>query len=125
MNGLSEITLGDLARGLRRYQPFLAVVAAIVLIAVFLPGHAVNPTNDNSALNTGNGLGVNATPGQTPTGATAGVPGPNGQVTGPPPGAVGAAVGGSTSGGTVLPPAGNFTGTAGSAVDPNCDTVTR
>ncbi|HUF33589.1 MAG TPA: hypothetical protein VMN58_10330 [Acidimicrobiales bacterium] len=38
MNKLDEIKLGDIARGLRRYQPFIAVGAVIVMLMVFLPG---------------------------------------------------------------------------------------
>ncbi len=33
-----DVTIGDLLDGLRRYQPFLAMVVVIVLIAVVLPG---------------------------------------------------------------------------------------
>src|SRR6267378_3110735 len=42
---LGDVTLGDLAKGLRRYQPFVVAVAAIVLVAVFLPGKTTKTTN--------------------------------------------------------------------------------
>jgi hypothetical protein len=61
---LADITLGDLAKGVRRYQPFILAVLAIVLVAVFLPGKTTKATNV--------GLGASAT-GVTPgSAATAG-----------------------------------------------------
>jgi hypothetical protein len=42
---LADMTLGDVGKGLRRYQPFVLAVAAIVLVAVFLPGKPTKTTN--------------------------------------------------------------------------------
>ena len=39
MNRLSDLTLGDIAKGLGRYRPFILTVVAIAMIAVLLPGH--------------------------------------------------------------------------------------
>jgi hypothetical protein len=49
MSKLDDITLGDVTRGLRRYQPFIGVVAAILLIAVFLPGNAGSGGSEETA----------------------------------------------------------------------------
>jgi len=38
MRNLDDVSLGDVSRGLVRYRPFIAAVAAIVLVAVVLPG---------------------------------------------------------------------------------------
>ena len=70
MNRLSEITLGDIGKGLRRYQPFIGIVVAILLIAVFLPGR-----QSGSDLATGEG-GANF----ADTGGTAAAGGPKGKV---------------------------------------------
>ncbi|MEY2417465.1 MAG: hypothetical protein QOG90_145, partial [Actinomycetota bacterium] len=44
---LSDMTLGDIGRGLKRYQPFAIAVLAIVLVVAFLPGkqHPVETKN--------------------------------------------------------------------------------
>ena len=60
---LADITLGDVAKGVRRYQPFILAVLAIVLVAVFLPGKTTKGTNV--------GLGTRAT-GVRPGGAATG-----------------------------------------------------
>src|SRR5207244_10373268 len=46
---LGDITLRDLGKGLRRYQPFVLAVLAIVLVGVFLPGKATKTTNGGLA----------------------------------------------------------------------------
>ena len=38
MKSWSELTLGDIGRGLNRYRPFLLVIVSIVLVVAFLPG---------------------------------------------------------------------------------------
>jgi len=38
MRNLGEITLADIGKGARRYQPFVAAVVAVVLVVAFLPG---------------------------------------------------------------------------------------
>lgn len=38
MSNLDDITLGDVGRGLRRYQPFIGVAVVILLAMVLLPG---------------------------------------------------------------------------------------
>ena len=40
MSKLDEITLGDLGQACARYQPFIAVGAAVALVVAFLPGDA-------------------------------------------------------------------------------------
>ena len=47
---LADITLGDIAKGLRRYQPFLLAVASIVLVAVFLPGKTTTRAGHREAV---------------------------------------------------------------------------
>lgn len=44
MNKLGEITLADIAAGLKRYQPFIAAVVAVVLVVAFLPGDPKGPS---------------------------------------------------------------------------------
>jgi hypothetical protein len=97
---ISDLTLGDLAKALRRYQPFLAAVAAIVLIVAFLPGKP-RPAGTQS-IGTVSGL-----PGQAAGAATPGA------VPGTPPG--GASLGGANSTGGALPgTSGSLGGTASS-----------
>jgi len=38
VRSLSDVTLGDIVKGLNRYRPFLLTVLAVLLIAVILPG---------------------------------------------------------------------------------------
>ncbi len=45
MGNWKDLTLADVARGFARYRPFVAVVAAIVLVVAFLPG---SPNNEQS-----------------------------------------------------------------------------
>ena len=47
---LADMTLGEVIQGLRRYQPIILGVIAIVLIVAFLPG---KQTTNNSALTSG------------------------------------------------------------------------
>ena len=44
---LSEVTLGDVLRGLARYRPFAIAVAAIVLAIAFLPGKPHHTSSSN------------------------------------------------------------------------------
>ncbi len=47
----TDMTLGEVVKGLRRYQPFIMSVLAIVLIVAFLPGE----TGSKSSLSSGGG----------------------------------------------------------------------
>src|SRR5688500_9500693 len=38
MGNWQSVTLGDLGKAFARYRPFVAVVAAVVLVVAFLPG---------------------------------------------------------------------------------------
>src|SRR5258708_30424568 len=70
---LGDIPLGDLAKGLRRYQPFVLAVAAIVLVAVFLPGKATKTTNGGLAAGpNGATAGAGAAAGGSAAGQTGG-----------------------------------------------------
>ena len=50
---LAELTLGDIAKGVKRYQPFILTVAAIVLLVAFV-GH---PAGTHASTSTGPGQG--------------------------------------------------------------------
>ncbi|HET6810270.1 MAG TPA: hypothetical protein VFH50_04605 [Acidimicrobiales bacterium] len=132
---LNEVTLGDIGRALRRYQPFVLAVAAIVLVVAFLPGK--ESSNPGAASATGPGTGsvrLGGTGGQTGGGGAAGAnglsngSGANGSLldTGSGGGAAGAAGGGTgTTGGGATATG----GTGGSALpaatsDPWCDKAT-
>ena len=52
MSNWRNVTLGDLGKGLSRYWPFIAVVAAVVLVVGFLPG---NPARDPDAVDIASG----------------------------------------------------------------------
>src|SRR5688500_17501966 len=43
MNSFSDITLGDIGRGLGRYRPAVVTGVAILLNAAFLPGERAKP----------------------------------------------------------------------------------
>lgn len=64
MGSWKDMTLGEVVAALRRYQPFLAVVAVILLITLALPG---NPTAGPADIGDGEGL---ATVGDPTTDAT-------------------------------------------------------
>ena len=38
MNNLGQVTLAEIGRALKRYQPFIAIVIAVLLVVAFLPG---------------------------------------------------------------------------------------
>ena len=66
---LSDMTLGELGQGLKRYQPFILTVLAIVLIVWLLPGKQQAGSNsaltsgtatDNASRNGGGGVGPQA-----------------------------------------------------------------
>src|SRR5881409_1840394 len=92
---LGDITLRDLAKGLRRYQPFVLAVLAIVLVAVFLPGKATKTTNGGLAAGrNGATRGARAAAGGAAAGQTAGTAGGAGAAAGTAGGAGGGAQGG-------------------------------
>ena len=73
----SELTIGEVVQALKRYQPFIAAVAAVVLLVTFVPGKPKQ--------NTTQGLSTLST---TP-GANSSVTGPAGAAASAPPGSVG------------------------------------
>ena len=77
---LGEMTLGDIAKGFKRYQPFILTVAAIVLLVAFV-GHpagshtatSTGPGGGSVSLGNGNGSGAAGSGGGTQgTGSTGG-----------------------------------------------------
>ena len=99
---LADITLGDLARGLRRYQPFVLAVAAIVLVAVFLPGKSTKTSVGLAAGANGAGQAGAGRGGATSGGGAGGQAGAGGGGATPGGGAggqAGAGGGGATPGG--------------------------
>jgi hypothetical protein len=129
---ISDLTIGDVVRSLRRYQPFIATVVAVVLLVAVLPGksgsgsstQAVGTVNGTSPAGTTlNGAaatgqqqpGVNGAVGQN--GALPGVSGVSGG------GAV-PAVGG-TSGGGAVGATGSAPATAGGPSAVSAPTVTN
>src|SRR5687768_13751240 len=100
MNRLDDIRLGDIARGLRRYQPFIGVVVAIVLLMAFLPGEGSNTDDDEdiAALLEGTDGQGGASGAGTGQGAGTGSGGGEEAGAGTDPAAAGGA-GGSTAGG--------------------------
>src|SRR5438445_7122113 len=115
---LADMTLGDVGKGLRRYQPFVLAVAAIVLVAVFLPGKPTKTTN----------AGLGAGPNEATQGA--GAAGPDaGQTAGAAAGTAGGAGGGAqgggaTSGGLATGSLLGSTSPPAATTDPWCDPAT-
>jgi hypothetical protein len=69
---MSELTLGELGAGLKRYLPFIAVVAAVLLIVTIAPGKPA-PGSSTSSLSTVTPNG--SLPGSTLPGQTGTAPG--------------------------------------------------
>jgi hypothetical protein len=117
MNSLSDVTLGQIGRGLARYRPMLLVALAVVLVAVFLPG----PPQPGDTLGAGQsfseGAGTTLPDGSagagTPAG-TQGAPADPGVAGGEAPSATGAVGGSGTTGTTGGPGTTGTTGGAGS-----------
>src|SRR5437870_3325165 len=122
---LGDITLRDLGKGLRRYQPFVLAVAAIVLVGVFLPGKATKTTDGGLAAGAnGSTRGAGTAAGQT-TGAAAGRTGGAGAAAGTAGGAGGSAQGGSAaSGGLANGSVLGSTSAPAATSDPWCDPAT-
>ena len=128
----SDLTIGDLLKGLRRYQPFIAAVAAVLLVVAIMPGKA-KPASTDSLGTVSGGVGANQSvtgPGGSANGGPAGSVGVNPSgVSAPQPGSVvgGSSTGnnsqtttnGSTSGGSI--PAGSV---PAATTDPFCDKAT-
>src|SRR3954468_13712921 len=117
----SDLTIGEVLAGLRRYQPFIAAVAAVVLLVTFVPGKP----KPSSAQSLGT---VNSLPGSNSS-----VTGPGGVASAPPgsvgvtPGGVGAPQPGAGNvGGGATGPGTTFTGGTGpvATTDPFCDRAT-
>ncbi|HUQ38609.1 MAG TPA: hypothetical protein VM030_00515 [Acidimicrobiales bacterium] len=97
MDQWRQMTLGDVAAGLRRYQPFIAAVVAVVLVVAFLPGERqATDTLDTAAGDTGAVIAADGSvvaPGDTVAG------GEPGTTTGAGPGVTVGAGGGPATGG--------------------------
>jgi len=89
---ISDLTIGDVSRAFRRYLPFIAVVAAVVLIVAVLPGKPQSSTSAGGLTSVNGPTGQNAAPGTTNTNGQPGVVGPGG-VAAPQPGAANGAAG--------------------------------
>jgi len=124
---LSELTLGEVVVALRRYQPFIAAVAAVVLLVTVMPGKPKPQAGGPAGLSTVNGApgtGAAATgPGATVAGAQT-APGAvaPGAVGAPQPG-VGTGTGTATTTSTGSTTLGAGTLPA-STTDPFCDKAT-
>jgi hypothetical protein len=118
---LADLTLGDIGRAIRRYQPFIVTVAAIVLLVAFLPGQsgshtASGPNPGNVSVNTGGtGTGTGSTPTTTGTSVqTSGAGGSSSLASGP------SSAGAGGAGGAGSASTGGGGGTAATP-DPYCD----
>ena len=101
-----ELTVGEVLVGLRRYQPFIAAVIAVVLVVAIAPG---KPKPSATA-----GLGtVNGAPG-----TNSAVTGPGGSAAAAPPGTVGV-----TPGGVTAPAPGVGTGPGTVGTQPGSTTI--
>ena len=116
----SELTIGEVLLAVRRYQPFIAAVAAVVLIVAIMPGKPKPAATEG--LSTVNGAPGTNQPATAPGGAVAGGPGAPvgitpGGVGAPQPGAgTGTQTGGLSSGNNL----GFSTGPV-ATTDPFCD----
>lgn len=124
---VSDMTVGELLKGLRRYLPFIAAATAVVLVVVVLPGKPAAPSTQSVGTSTtapgATGPGGTASGGQ----AQAGAVGPGGTTL---PGAAGSTgtngtsatggANGTASGGVSAPGSATLTATT----DPACDPTT-
>jgi hypothetical protein len=123
---IRELTIGEVLAGLRRYQPFIAAVAAVVLIVAILPGKPKPASSESLAtVNTPTGTANQQATGSP--GAIAGAPGAvnPGGVAAPQPGASGAGAGAGGVTGSV-PGGANLSNPTvpTSTTDPFCDKAT-
>jgi hypothetical protein len=135
---IGDTTLADVLKGLRRYQPFLLAVAALVLVVVFLPGKpgpsssssvAAGPSG-SAAAGSASAAGGSGAAGGAGTGATAGGTGGSAGTGGA--ATVTGGAGGSGSGGSAATTgSGSGSGGGGAAnivhqatTDPYCDQAT-
>lgn len=126
MNNWSQVTLGDIGRGLARYRPVIVVLVGVLLITAFLPGARRDSVTTNAFAPTTGGVvrdddGLSAPAGARGSNAVAGS---TGTVT-----TGGAGRGSSGAGGTVSRPTGSgaVTGPAAAAgqdLVANCDPAT-
>jgi hypothetical protein len=116
-----ELTIGEVLVGLRRYQPFIAAVAAVVLLVTFVPGKPKPSTTQSLGTLSQPGGNQSATgPGGSVAGGTATIT--PGAVGAPQPGAPGTTANGSTS----APGSSTFSNATvpAASTDPFCDKVT-
>ena len=129
---MGDVTLSDMGRALRRYQPFVLAVAAVVLVVAFLPGNsssgsgtaaAGGPGNGNVSLHSGQG-GAASGPTSASGGSAAGIAvGSSGAAAGGGGGGSLSAGGGGGSGGSSSSAAGGGS-LPGATTDPWCDQTT-
>jgi hypothetical protein len=115
---ISDVTMGDLGRGLARYRSPLALVVAVALMALILPGHKGSSVGAGGSAN-GNGVrgAASATSAGTDTAASADT---SGGVT-----ASASLAPGSTKAGATSKAAATSAGTnPASTTDPACDPAT-
>lgn len=119
MTKVSDVTLGQLAVGARRYWPFLTIVVAVLLVGTVLPAERGDERSDALAVDAGTvdggasagSLAVDgAVSGDAPMGTTAGGLVPSGGATSP---ASALATGGAPSGAPAATGAGPASSTAG------------
>lgn len=111
MARMSEMTIGQIGRGLSRYKPFVATVAAVALLVIFIPGEDNQPgtrgvTAGGTATTPGATAGGATSQGGAAQAGTAGKPGTGAS------GTVGATAGAGTSGAGAVAPGGGATGAA-------------
>lgn len=126
MSNWQNVTLGDIGRGLSRYWPFIAVIAAVVLVVGFLPGSPTREggtgtvdvaSGDGGPVSAGDGDSADGPTGAAADGSTAAGDTSGGVSGGPEPGASGGegTAGASGGGGPIALPAGELR---------NCDKAT-
>ena len=126
---LGDATLRDITKGARRYAPFAAAVAAVILVVAFLPGKPASNNGGNPGGAVAVGQGSASAPGQSAASGAGGANSLNGSS-----GATGSLAGGSvTAGGTSGAGGGAAGGTGGgtaslapptATADPFCDHAT-
>ena len=130
---MAETTIGDLAKGVQRYLPFLLAVLAVVLVVAFLPGKpsgsSSNPTGSVAA-GTGAASGAAGSSGSAAAGSAAGAGGATAGVSGSSAGSSSVSSGSGSAGTGTAGSTGGVGGSSpnltppASTADPYCDPAT-